>query len=110
MTGSRNIDQGKPTYKIGGTFTVQAAAEQAKKPTTRVRIDLTVRYASESVDPETLPSILSAPGAANVVIIEGGLELTLKRGLVTQISYEVPRLPINRMYGVKVQPSATILK
>jgi len=110
LTGSRSIDQGKPTYKIGGTFTVQAAAEQAKKPTTRVRIDLTVRYASESVDPETLPSILSAPGAANVVITEGGLELTLKRGLVTQINYEVPRLPADRMYGVKVQPTATILK
>ena len=110
LTGSRNIDPGKPTYKIGGTFTVQAAAEQAKKPTTRIRIDLTVRYASESVDPETLPSILSAPGATNVVITEGGLELTLKRGLATQITYEVPRLLADRMYGIKVQPTATILK
>jgi hypothetical protein len=45
-----------------------------------------------------------------VVITEGGLELTLKRGLATQITYEVPRLLADRMYGVKVQPTATILK
>jgi hypothetical protein len=109
LKAARSAESTGSTYRIIGSFTVQAVAEQAYNQTTRVEIGLSARYASESVDPETLPFILSVPENVKALVNrDGSIELTLKRGVPCEVGYEIPRLLVSRSYGVKIQPTARL--
>jgi hypothetical protein len=111
LVGERANSSEASIYAINGSFTVQAAAAQAKQPNTRIRIELNVKYSSESDDPETLPYILSAPRVANAVPrLDGAIEITLRRGDQATIEYTVPGLRSNRPYGVTIEPVVTVFE
>ena len=111
LRGERTINSSDQSARIIGTFTVQAAAQQAKRPTSKIHIELNAKYSSESDDPERLPYILSAARTSNASPRpDGAIEMTLKRGEQAHLEYSIPGLQSSRTYGVTVEPVVTIIE